>query len=163
MVALTGCPAAIQPRELTELRLLLELPALRKLADRGLSDRELAVVRKLADAAMRSARSGDVPGYLQADMVFHLYLLELTGEETLAEVARVLLARRPAPAPHAEPSGHLMAVGAREHYELVKLLADDLVNAADDLLRHHLSRPWVAPPAPARGVPARNPSAARGT
>jgi DNA-binding GntR family transcriptional regulator len=144
MAATVGRPAGTQPRGLSELRVLLELPALRKLADRGLSDQELAVVRKLADATMRSARSGDALGYLQADMVFHLYLLELTGDPALAEVARVLLARSPGPAPRAEPPGHLMAA-AREHYELVNLLTDDLVNAADDLLRHHVSRPWADP------------------
>jgi DNA-binding GntR family transcriptional regulator len=142
MAATVGRPAVIQPRELTELRVLLELPALRKLADRGLSDQELAVVRKLADATMRSARSGDVLGYLHADMVFHLYLLELTGDAALSEVARVLLAGSPGPASPAEPSGHLMAA-AREHYELVNLLTDDLVNAADDLLRQHVSRLWA--------------------
>jgi DNA-binding GntR family transcriptional regulator len=162
MAAVIGCPTAIQPRELTELRLLLELPALRKLADRGLSDQELAVIRKLADATMRSARSGDVLGYPQADMVFHLYLLELTGDPGLSEVARVLLARGPMRAPRAEESGHLMAAGAREHYELVNMLTDDMVSAADDLLRHHVSRLWVGWPAPARGSPDRNPPAARG-
>jgi DNA-binding GntR family transcriptional regulator len=162
MAATVGCPAAIQPRELTELRLLLELSALRKLADRGLSDQELAVIRKLADATMQSARSGDVLGYLQADMVFHLYLPELTGDRALSEVARVLLARGPRHAPCAEESGHLMAAGAREHYELVNMLTDDMGNAADDLLRHHVSRIWVGRSASARGSPGRNPSAARG-
>jgi DNA-binding GntR family transcriptional regulator len=137
-------------REPTELRLLLELSAVRKLADRGLSGPELAVVRKLADAAMRSARSGDVPGYRQADIAFHLYLLELTGEAALAEVGRVLLARGPAHAPPAEPPVHLMAAGAREHYELVNMLNDELVNAADDLLRHHVSRLWAGRPSPGR-------------
>jgi DNA-binding GntR family transcriptional regulator len=140
MAAMVGSPAVIRPRELTELRLLFELPALRKLADRGLSDQELAVMRKLADATMRSARSGDVLGYRQADMFFHLYLLELTGDPALSEVARVLLARCRMCAPRAEESGHLMAAGAREHYELVNMLTDDMVNAADDLLRRHVSR-----------------------
>jgi DNA-binding GntR family transcriptional regulator len=136
------------------------LPALRKLADRGLSDQELAVVRKLADTTVRSARSGDVLGYLQADMVFHLYLLDLTDDPALSEVARVLLARGPGRAPRAEPSGQLMAVGAREHCELVNLLTDDLVNAADDLLRQHLSQPWAGWAAPARRTP--GPQSVRG-
>jgi DNA-binding GntR family transcriptional regulator len=150
MAAMVGCPAETQPRDLTELRLLVELPALRKLADRGLSDQELAVVRKLADATMRSARSGDVLGYLRADMVFHLYLLELTGDPALSEVARLLLAPAPMPAPHIEESGHLMTAGALEHCELVNMLTDEMVNAADDLLRHHVSRLWLGQPAPAR-------------
>jgi hypothetical protein len=40
--------AATRQGDLTELRLLIELPALRKLADRGLSYQELALIRKLA-------------------------------------------------------------------------------------------------------------------
>jgi hypothetical protein len=163
MAAMIGSRAAIRARELTELRLLLELPALRKLADRGLSDEELAVIKKLADATMRSARSGDVLGYLQADMSFHLYLLDLTGDPALSEVARVLLARGPMRAPRAEESGHIMAAGAREHNELVNMLTDDMVNAAADLLRRHVARLWVGRPAPGRGSPGRNPSPATGT
>jgi DNA-binding GntR family transcriptional regulator len=158
--------AEARPRDMTELRLLVELPALRKLADRGLSDGELAVIRKLADATVRSARSSDVLGYLQADMVFHLYLLELTGDPVLSEVARLLLVPSPSGptcAPSVEEPGHLMAAGAREHRELVNMLAADMVSAADDLLRHHVSRPRVSPPAPARRPPRRNPSDLNGT
>lgn len=150
-----GCSAATQPGELTELRLLVELRGLHKLADRGLSDQELAVIRKLADATMRSARSGDVLGYLQADMVFHLYLLELTGDRTLSEVGRLLLAPDPLRAPRGGESGYLMVAGAREHRELVHMLTDELVSAADDLLRQHVARPWAdcREPAPALAGP----------
>jgi DNA-binding GntR family transcriptional regulator len=144
---MAGCLIGTRPRDLTELRLLVELPALRKLADRGLSDQELAVVRKLADATMRSARRGDVLGYLRADMIFHLYLLELTGDPVLSEVTRLLLAPGAVPAPRIEESAHLVTVGAREHCELVDMLADEMVNAADDLLRRHVSRLWPGQPA----------------
>jgi DNA-binding GntR family transcriptional regulator len=149
MAASARCSATSQPRDLTELRLLVELPALRKLADQGLSDQELAVLRKLADATMRSARDGDVPGYLQADMVFHLYLLELTADPALSEVARLVLAPGAVPASCAEEYSHLMVTGAREHRELVNMLTDDMVSAADDLLRHHVSRSWASRRAPA--------------
>jgi DNA-binding GntR family transcriptional regulator len=149
MAARVGCSAATQPRDLTELRLLVELSALRKLADRGLSDQELAVIRKLAAATVRPARCGDVPGYLRADMVFHLHLLELTGDRVLSEVARLLLAPRPVPALRMEESGHSMTAGSLEHCELVDMLTDEMVNAADDLLRHHVSRVWLGQPAPA--------------
>jgi len=127
------------PTDLAELRQLIELPGLRKLADRGLSDQELALVRKLADATMRSARSGDVLGYLRADMVFHLCLLELTGDPALSEIARLLLTPVPVQVARAEQSDFLTHE-AREHRELVGLLAEGLVSASDDLLRLHLSR-----------------------
>jgi DNA-binding GntR family transcriptional regulator len=152
MAPVVGCSTATRARDLTELRLLVELPALRKLADRGLSDQELAVVRKLAGATMRSARNGDVLGYLRADMTFHLCLLELTGDPALSGVARLLLAPGAMPAPRIEESGHLMTAGALEHCELVNMLADEMVNAADGLLRRHVSRLWPCQPAPARLV-----------
>jgi DNA-binding GntR family transcriptional regulator len=142
MAARVRSSAASQPRGPTELRLLVELPALRRLADRGLSDQELAVVRELADATVRSARDGDVPGYLHADMIFHLYLVELTGEAARSEIARLLLARGPGHAPPAAESDRLMAA-AREHRELVNMLTYDMVSAADDLLRHHVTWPGL--------------------
>src|SRR6516162_6488271 len=95
IAASVRCPAATQSGDLTELRLLVELSALRKLADRGLSDQEVTLVRKLADATIRSARRGDVLAYLQADMTFHLCLLELTGDPALSEIAALLLTPGP--------------------------------------------------------------------
>jgi DNA-binding GntR family transcriptional regulator len=139
------CTAA-QPGELTELRLLIELSALRRLADRGVSDQELALVRKLADDTVRSARGGDVPGYLRADMGFHRCLLDLTGDPALAGIARLLLAPDQSGAPRAE----LMTREAREHRELADLVADGMVSAADHLLRLHLSRLTAGWPPPAR-------------
>ena len=55
--------------------------------------------------------------------------------------------------PRGEQSGRLKSVGAREHRELVTMLTDDTVNAADDLLRHHVCRPWSGPPAPVLAGP----------
>jgi len=147
---MAGCSIGTQPRDLTELRLLVELPALRNFADRGLSDQELAVVRKLADATMRSARHGNVLGYLRADMIFHLYLLDLTDDPALSEVARLLLAPGAMSAPRIEDSGHVMTAGALEHCELVNMLADEMVNAADDLLRYRVSRLGLGQRATAR-------------
>ena len=128
--------AAAQTEGLAELRLLLELPALRRLAARGLSDRELALVGQLADATARAARAGEVLAYLQADMVFHLCLLELTGDPVLSEIARPLVSGGQV-ARRAGVSADLMVREAREHGELVGLLADGVVSAVDRLLRLH--------------------------
>jgi DNA-binding GntR family transcriptional regulator len=135
---------ATQPADLAELRLLMELASLRRLADRGLCGEELALAGNLADVTVRAARGANVPGYLRADMAFHLCLMRLTGEPAVCEVARLLLAPDLAPdlasAPGAEESGLLMVLEAREHAELVGMLADGMVSAADHLLRLHLSR-----------------------
>jgi FCD domain/ANTAR domain len=138
-------PAA-EPCDPTALRLLVELPALRKLADRGLSDEELAMTRKLAEATLGPALSGDVPGYVQADMMFHLHLLELTGDPVLPEVARLLLAPGAEHGPRGMEPDMRMAVAAWEHCEIVSLLTDDMVHAAVDMLRHHVAQDGVRRP-----------------
>jgi DNA-binding GntR family transcriptional regulator len=137
--------AAAHAEDLTDFRLLIELPAVRRLADRGLSDQELAHVQQLADATMRAARSGDLLGYLRADTVFHLCLLELASDPALCEVARLLLT--PDRTCTARVSDCLMAREAREHSELAGLLADGMVSQADHLLRLH--RSWLSADRPA--------------
>jgi DNA-binding GntR family transcriptional regulator len=137
-----SCRDPCQAGELAELRLLLELPAVRRLADRGLSDQEHALAKMLADATIRAARSRDILAYLRADMAFHLGLVALTADPALSGIARLLLAPDSRRAPRPEESGRLMARAAREHQELVGMLADGAVSAADHLLRIHLSRLW---------------------
>jgi DNA-binding GntR family transcriptional regulator len=161
VVASVRSHAAAGPQDLAELRLLVELSALRRLADRGLSDQELAVVRNLAEATARAARSGDVLGYLRADMVFHLYLLELSGDPALSDIAQLLLVPDRASAPSPEDSGSLLEREAREHRDLIGMLADGMVSAADNLLRLHLSRQLAGRPAPAHLAPP-SPAGARG-
>jgi hypothetical protein len=146
-------PTTAQPPDLTELRLLVELSALRKLAERGLRDEELAVIRKLADATMRSALSADVADYLKADTDFHAGLLELAGDPALPEIGRTLLAAGDGHLPWTEEAGHFMRTGASEHGELVNMLARDMGGVADDLLRHHISRPAPAPLAGPESAP----------
>ena len=143
-----GYFAAAQPQDLIELRLLVELAAVRELADRGLRDEEVAATRQQADATMQSARCRDVRGYLDADMAFHTYLLGLTGDPALLRIARLLLSRTLSQGLRGEDSGQLMAAGASDHAELVSMLADELASQASDLLRQHVARSGAGQPAP---------------
>jgi DNA-binding GntR family transcriptional regulator len=148
MPASVRCRAGSRPDDLTELRLLIELSAVRKLADRGLSDYERALATKRADATVREARRADSSGYLRADTAFHLCLVDLTGDPALCDVARPLLAAGQVSAPGAETTHRRMAREAREHCQLVAMIADGLVGAVDHLLRLHLSGLAVGWPAP---------------
>jgi DNA-binding GntR family transcriptional regulator len=156
-------PRASQTESATELRLLVELSALRKLAERGFSDRELSAVRALATAGMRSARSGDVIAYLQADVAFHQHLVDLAGDTELSEVGRLVLGAGPAHARGVQEAGQVMAAGAREHHDLVNKLADDMIRAAEDVLRHHIYPGPTAQPASSCGSPVRDPFATEAT
>jgi DNA-binding GntR family transcriptional regulator len=141
------CPST-RASGLVELRQLLEARVVRSLASRGLSFAECARARKLAEATVRMAGRADAPGYLRADIAFHQYLLGLADAQAQAEVACMLVAADGLDAVAAAPSRQL----AHGHYELVRLLAEGQVSAADQLIRLHLAgRPATRVPA---GVPA---------
>jgi DNA-binding GntR family transcriptional regulator len=135
-----SAPTIAELREMIELRLLIEIPAVRKVTDRGVSDSELAVLDRLAGATMASARQDDMLGYINADLAFHLYLLDMAGNNQLVEVVRILRSRSRLHGLRDKDSAAFMAESADEHLELVGLLADGRASAADDLLRRHISR-----------------------
>lgn len=141
-------PWVTHPRDAAELRTLIELPALRKLAERGFTDEEFAVSGRLARATVRSACNGDLPGFLEADAVFHLYLLGLTSDPIAGEVARLLLDARVAHGPAGRELAQRMGVGGGEHGEIVALLADGMVSAASEMLRRHVAGDVPAPAEP---------------
>jgi DNA-binding GntR family transcriptional regulator len=135
-----SAPTVAELREMIELRLLIEIPAVRKVADQGVSDSELAVLERLAGATIASARRDDMLGYINADLAFHLYLLGLAGHGQLVEVVRILRSRSRLHGLRDKDSVAFMVESADEHLELVNLLADGRASAADDLLRRHISR-----------------------
>jgi DNA-binding GntR family transcriptional regulator len=134
-----------QPHHVAELWTLIEVTALRKLADRGMTDEELATSRRLARATVRPARGGDLPGYLEADAAFHLHLLGLTSSPVQAAVARLLLGSLAAHRSGEGEGAQRMEIGAGEHGEILVLLADDRVSAASEIARQHVAASLPGP------------------
>jgi len=134
-----SAPTVAELREMIELRLLMEIPAVRKVTEQGLSDSELAALGRLAAATMAPARDGDILGYINADLTFHLYLLELAGNRQLVDVVRVLRSRSRLHGLRDSDFARFMRQNAREHLDLVDLLGEGSASAVDDLLRRHLS------------------------
>jgi DNA-binding GntR family transcriptional regulator len=135
-----NAPTVAELREMIELRMLVEIPAVRQVADRGVSDAELATLERLAEATMTPAKDRDTLGYINSDLAFHLYLLGLVGNGELVEVVRILRSRSRLHELREEDCAPFMLENAREHLDLVGLLADGRVSAVDDLLRRHISR-----------------------
>ncbi|MGW4664743.1 GntR family transcriptional regulator [Streptosporangium sandarakinum] len=126
--------------ELTEIRLLIEVPTVTRLASAGGTDgaarfdplRPLA--RKIVDAADR----GDLIAYVDADIRFHLELLALAGNAHLVDVVRDLRGRaRLYGLPALSARGGL-AGSAREHLELLDLLAAGDQEGTERLIRRHI-------------------------
>jgi DNA-binding GntR family transcriptional regulator len=103
------------------------------------SDSELAALERFAAATTAPARDGDILGYINAHLTFHLCLLELAGNRQLVEVVRVIRSRSRLHGLRDSDFAQFMGQNAHEHLELVDLLADGRASAVDDLLRRHLS------------------------
>ena len=76
-------------REITAVRLMLEPPAMRELAQRFPRE-EAPGLRTIADRIVQFARSGELGHYIEADTAFHLSLLELLGNRRLVDVVAEL-------------------------------------------------------------------------
>jgi DNA-binding GntR family transcriptional regulator len=123
--------------EIVELRVLLEIPAVRRLAGQ-LPPAEAKELRRLAKASVEAARSGDLSSYLQLDRDFHLRLLALAGNSRLVDVvARLRDETRLYGLGRLAGTKALVAT-TREHTALLTALETGDADAADAVLRGHL-------------------------
>lgn len=143
-----GAPTVAELREMIEIRVLLEVPAIRRVAERGLSDADLEYLHSLADRTLEAARSRDVLRYINADMDLHLELVRFAGNDQTVEVVRVLRSRSRLHGLLDEDLPRFMLDSAMEHSELLGLVGDGSSAAASDLLARHISRVaagWTTP------------------
>ncbi|QJU55121.1 GntR family transcriptional regulator [Herbiconiux sp. KACC 21604] len=138
-------PSAAQLAQLLDLRLLIEVPITARIAARGLSDQEYAALLDLADATKAAVEDLDFTGHVVADQHFHLSLLALAGNTEVVETIRVLRSRSRLSGLGREEKRPLLLRSAAEHGELVQLLRDREVDAAERLIGEHIAgvgRAW---------------------
>ncbi|MEU9836056.1 GntR family transcriptional regulator [Streptosporangium sp. NPDC048047] len=142
--------------ELTEIRLLIEVPTVTRLAagngaGGGAADGDGAgsaggtvgaarfdPLRPLAQRIVDAADRGDLIAYVDADIRFHLELLALAGNAHLVDVVRDLRGRaRLYGLPALSARGGL-AGSAREHLDLLDLLAAGDREGTERLIRRHI-------------------------
>jgi DNA-binding GntR family transcriptional regulator len=124
---------------ITEVRILLEVPAVRMAASAGaepaVTDRLLA----LADAIVEAAQRKDLIAYVTADIEFHLAVIALAGNPELVELVRSLRAKsRIYGLQTLAETGRLLP-SSREHAELVRLIEAGDPDGAEHLMRQHLA------------------------
>lgn len=123
--------------EISELRLLLEVPATRKAAERA-TDAELAALEAVIDAIESTAAEGDLMGFLLADRRFHLGLLQLAGNRRLVRLVEQLrdqtwlLGLKPL-----AEAGRL-TISAAEHRGILDAMRAHDADLAEALMRAHL-------------------------
>lgn len=123
--------------DIVEIRLLLEPPAMARLAGEFPADR-LEEFRSQADEIVTGARAGDLTAYLLADRAFHLGLTELLGNSSLVEMIAELRARTRLVGLVSLLETSTLDVSAEEHHRLLDHLAAGDADAAADLMRQHI-------------------------
>lgn len=123
--------------EISELRRLLEVPAMGMVIARG-GDEELMQLFERVSAIERAAEERDVARFLLADRDFHLSLLALAGNQRLVRlVAQLRTQTRLIGIRGLAESGQLMA-SALEHRPILEAVCRRDVAEAERLMRLHL-------------------------
>ena len=124
--------------ELSELRALIEVPTVRRIAEAGVPPAVLDELRPLAAEIETAAASGDLIAHVAADMEFHLRLLAVAGNRHLVETVRSLRARSRIYGLRSLADRDALVPSAHEHAELVDLLAAGDADGVEDLMRRHI-------------------------
>ncbi len=123
--------------EISELRHLLEVPAMGLVIARA-TDEDLAALVEKVRAIEHAAEVPDVAEFLLADRDFHLGLLELTGNARLVRlVGQLRTQTRLIGIKHLAESGQLMA-SALEHRPILEAVRRRDAVAAETLMGQHL-------------------------
>jgi DNA-binding GntR family transcriptional regulator len=124
--------------EITELRALIEVPTIGKIAERGVPRAVMAQLRQLAKEIESASEAKDLVAHNKADLEFHLLLLGVGGNEILVRTVRTLRTRSrlygmAALAAHGE-----LTPTSREHAELLALIRKGDAAAAEALMLRHI-------------------------
>lgn len=126
--------------EITELRMLIEVPTVAALASdyRPEWAATFERLRGLADEIVERAESGDLIGYVDADRRLHLELLALSGNRQLVTMVGELRSRsRLFGLEQLARTGRLIR-SAAEHRELLDLVVAGDSRGARALMRRHI-------------------------
>jgi DNA-binding GntR family transcriptional regulator len=123
---------------ITEVRILLEVPAVRMAASAGADPAVIDRLLALADSIVEAAKSQDLIAYVSADIEFHLEVIALTGNPELVELVRSLRAKsRIYGLQTLAETGRLLP-SSLEHADLVRLIEARDPDGAERLMRQHL-------------------------
>ncbi|PRA12172.1 GntR family transcriptional regulator [Arthrobacter sp. MYb211] len=125
-------------QEVYDLRMLIEVEAVRRVALRGISDETCGQLRKLVDSTVRVAESGDVVEYLEVDQEFHVELVKILGNrrwvgiiENLRDQSRINGAY------HLQERG-LLTESAQEHRDIIDAVTQGDSRRVVELMTRHL-------------------------
>jgi DNA-binding GntR family transcriptional regulator len=123
--------------EIFELRLLLEVPTLGRLAG-SIRRQDAERYAVLAADIVSAAEDGDLPRFLDSDRRFHLGLLGLLGNQRLVDFVDRLRLQSRLPGLDLLAASGALVVTAHEHVEIVDALVDGTSKKVERLMTRHL-------------------------
>ncbi|MEJ3657264.1 GntR family transcriptional regulator [Actinomycetes bacterium KLBMP 9759] len=131
--------------EVYQLRLLLEVPAVERLARRD-NTAEAEMLREHARTCTKAAQDGDMTVFLEADRDFHLSMLGLLGNGRLVQMVEMLRDQTRLYGLRSLAEQGLLVSTAQEHFPLLEaVLAGDVEEAARMMTLHlsHVRGDWA--------------------
>ncbi|WP_274563486.1 GntR family transcriptional regulator [Streptomyces spiramyceticus] len=132
--------SAVELAELAEVRSLIEVPVMLRLARTVPADR-WCDLRPLAEATTAAAATGDRAAYAESDRAFHGAVLALSGNRQLVAVADDLHRRSQWPLLTGDPLGRRadLLADAAEHLALLDALVAQDLTVVQSLVREHFA------------------------
>lgn len=123
--------------EVAELRMLLEVPAMRLVIKRA-DDQSLAALEEPLRELEAAADRNDVPAFLVADREFHLRLLALAGNQRLVEIIAGLRDQTRIVGLHSLAAAGALEASASEHRPILEAIRNRDRKAAERQMITHL-------------------------
>ncbi|MEW9551778.1 GntR family transcriptional regulator [Nonomuraea sp. NPDC050783] len=123
--------------ELTELRRLIEVPTVARLADSARAE-EFERLRPAAEEIVAAGEAGDLLAYVDADLRFHVELLALSGNAHLVSVVRDLRNRARLYGLSQLAAHDALGGSAREHLALLDALKSGDGEAVARIMDEHI-------------------------
>jgi DNA-binding GntR family transcriptional regulator len=124
-------------RDIFDIRLMLEVPAICRLAERGSID-DIRRYRKLADEIVEAAEAKDITRYLLADRDLHLGLIGQLGNSRLVAMVENLRDQTRLFGLHALAESDRLVGSAQEHHKLLDAIVDSDVELTRVMMTNHL-------------------------
>ena len=126
-------------REVYDLRLLVEVPAVAEVARRGLAADDEPELRRLLKQVLATADSGDLREYLDADQALHMRVVALLGNRRLCGIVENLRDQSRVRGSYRLAERGMLAQSAQEHVPIVEALVAGDADAANSLMIEHLA------------------------
>lgn len=124
--------------DLSQLRALIEVPTVRRIAGTRADPAVIERLRELAAGIEDAARRRDLIAHVTLDMEFHLGLLALAGNPHLVETVRSLRARSRIYGLRSLAERDELVPSSREHAGLLDLIAAGDAAGAERLMDRHI-------------------------